>query len=388
MDDEDKIPLDRNERLKLFWYAPEFEQARRFAGDPEEYSYEDITDEDLDEARVPKYQGEPLPLPVMEQSGLEYLLSTLGMSSNPEVTNYLQVAGPIEPIDPLLEAYKQVYEGVRDNYRNPSYLDLTNACLTAMEALDVYNRADNDVDVTLTLPSSSEVALALMMRLHLRGFKPEIISKFNVPDELKEGAQYSLLLGVKVNPGNTSKALYWGGALKDTTLIRDNFNDGRGDLDSHIKFWTLLDRFNNRMADIQAAVELVGDLSEGLDYISYNEEGIRAAWVEGRLNSEVQWDKENDPPKYQRFIDLLGTEVREDDDYDALLTERIATIGGWPKKYTTDPNELDELTIQEQLKVLPIQLTMPGSRQEALNRHCNLQAELEKRLPSNATGTD
>lgn len=209
-----------------------------------------------------------------------------------------------------------------------------------------------------------------------------------MPDEVKEGAQYSLLLGVKVNPGDTSRALYWGGALKDTTLIRDNFNDGRGDLESHIKFWTLLDRFNTRLADIQSAMALVGDLSEGLDYISYNEEGVRAAWIEGRLNSEVQWDKENDPAKYQRFIDLMGVDARDDDDYDALLTERIARIHGWPKGYTTDPNELDELTIQEQLKVLPIQLTLPDSRQEALNRHCNLQAELEKRLPSNATGTE
>lgn len=46
-------PMDRGERLRMFWQDERFEQQRRFAGDPEEYSWDDIEDYVLDEAGIP-----------------------------------------------------------------------------------------------------------------------------------------------------------------------------------------------------------------------------------------------------------------------------------------------------------------------------------------------
>lgn len=396
MEEEDKIPLDRNERLKLFWYAPEFEQARRFAGDPEEYSYDDITDEDLDHARVPKYQGEPLPLPEKEPPALEYLLSTLGMGGEAvdvddrpeqETNNYLQVAGPIEPVDPLLNAHRSVKWNLRENGRR-SAVDPENhmhECLYVAGVLDLYrSMTSSEKVVRLALPSTpvpgreSEAILSLLMQLHLRGWKAEVTSEVRLPDE--QDKSFGLRIGIDVTANGPLRAEFYDGAVDSHEKI---LNKNLETVEDYDRYWLLSMRYSTRYIHVQAACELVGHLSEGLDYISYNEAGIRDSWIKGRLNEEVQWDKKNDPIKYQRFIDLLGTEVREDDDYDAALTSLIAKIEGWPAKYSNNPYDLDELTIEERLKVLPLQLATEGSLQRALNHYCDLTVELEKHRPSN-----
>ena len=84
--------------------------------------------------------------------------------------------------------------------------------------------------------------------------------------------------------------------------------------------------------------------------------------------------------EWEGFKRQMKEDFREDGDYEALLTSRIAKINGWPTNWSYDPNDLADLTIREQLKILPLRLKDEGSLQHALNRHCDLQAELEKRL--------
>ena len=49
-------PLSLKERLDAFWYAPEHAGVRGFACDPEEYGYNDIEEDMLDECGIPKYR--------------------------------------------------------------------------------------------------------------------------------------------------------------------------------------------------------------------------------------------------------------------------------------------------------------------------------------------
>lgn len=304
-----------------------------------------------------------------------------------EISAYLQVVGEMEPTDPLLNAHRQVHYALRESRgHNPGDpFNCIYECLHVAEVFDLYGSKDGaDKVVILSLPSTNppgtqgDAILGLLIQLHLRGWKGEVFSELTLPDE--QNRSFNLKIGVKVTSDGPLQPMLWNGAVKG---YKEILNLPLDTVEEFERYWQLSDRFTTALTDVQAAVELVGDLSEGLDYISYNEEGIRAAWVEGRLNSEVQWDKENDPAKYQRFIDLIGDGAPADDDYDALLTARIAKINGWPKNCYTDPYGLDALTIQEQLKILSQQLDIRGSRQQALNHHCNLRAELEKRLPSN-----
>lgn len=406
-DEKETTPLTRDERLHLFWRAPEFEQARRFAGDPAEYHYDDITDKNLDEARVPKFKGEPMPLPVPERSGLDVLKSFIHTPCMSEVveplveiddrpeqekTNYLQVVEDPKPVDALLSAHRQVYHNLKESQwcQAGDPFNYINECLQVAEIFDIYNSMTaSEKVVRLPLPTTyqpggeSAAILALLIQIHLRGWKGEVFSELTTPPE--GSITFNLKIGISVTSEGPMRPELWDGAVKGYKKIRDL---PLNTVEEFERYWLLSDRYTTRMADIQLANELVGDLSEGLDYTSYNESTVRSMWRNNRLNAEVQWAKENDPAMYQRFLDLIGKDAPADDDYDTMLTARIAKINGWPAQYSTDPYELADLIIQEQLKILPVQLAVQGSRQQALNRYCDLKGELEKRLPSNATGTE
>jgi hypothetical protein len=316
-----------------------------------------------------------------------------------EISDYLQVCGEVVPIDPLLTAHRQVMYNLRQSgwHRPTDPFTYMEECLLVADVFAGADEGEEVTEVLLALPQPRcpthdlrDGILALMVQLSNRGWNAEIFSDFKTPTA--EDSKYHLRLSIRVTPDGPVEPKYWGYSF-DTSkfnftghkkLVAHNLNT----VEAYEGYWLLMDRFSTRLVEIEAAYQMVGDLSEGVLLCSYNEDDIRELWINGQLNERIKSMSESMPWEYDRFVRQMGFKFRPDGDYEAALTERIAAINGWPKRWSNDPNKLDPLTIQEQLKVLPLQLQEPDSRWQALNRYCDLRAELEKRLPSNATGTN
>lgn len=270
----------------------------------------------------------------------------------------------------LSRAYSRLMENYishnRDNRRTDMWkcIDLVILAQTGL--------LENDF---VDLPVSQDRASAnTMSHLYLRGWVPELKSEYTPPSD--EDPYHRLKYFIRVTTGE-HHAKYWEGpwtfASPDTIMSDDVTAEQKE------AWWLNLERFSTPMADVAEAHQLIGDLSEGVLMASYNEDDIRERWMNKTLNESVRNLSEWEVERFQR---QMGDNYREDGDYESLLTKAIAKINGWPDKWSSIPSELSNLTVAEQLKVLPDQLLEPYSRQSGLNRYCKLVEELTKRLPA------
>lgn len=90
--------------------------------------------------------------------------------------------------------------------------------------------------------------------------------------------------------------------------------------------------------------ELIGTLSEGIIWCSYNEDDIREMWKTRTLNQRIS---ELDRFDKERFDDMAICWVVKNDDYQSLLTEKIIEAGGWPKTWSSARKDLSPLSKKE-----------------------------------------
>lgn len=81
---------------------------------------------------------------------------------------------------------------------------------------------------------------------------------------------------------------------------------------------------------------------------NYNEDEIRALWVNGELDKRIAWMNTDYPGDYQRFLGQMGSSVIPDDRYHDALTYLVAKYNGWPINWSSEPEHLDPLTEAEQ----------------------------------------